>query len=98
MGVAGNQLNRNGVVSEMAYSDETLYVWLEYGRDLWGIQYRDSSRLADIVCNGHAIDCVQVREWDWGINPADQVSPVPTAKELGPILRDYVVANAEALA
>lgn len=82
----------------MAHNDDTLYVWLEHGRDLWGIQYSDDSRLADIVRNGRAIDCVQVRDWDWSLSPADQVSPVPTAKDLGPILRDYVIANAAALA
>lgn len=77
--------------------DGLTFVWLDHGRDLWGIKYRWGSRTADILHNRHAIDCVQVRDWDWSLDPSGQVSRVPTAKDLGPVLVEYITANAESV-
>jgi hypothetical protein len=61
----------------------------------WHIQYQDEARLADIYYRGHAIDCVQVRDWDWARNPSDQTSPIPDRHALWRELVDYVLANGE---
>lgn len=60
----------------------------------WSIQY-DGGRLADIYLWGSAVDCVQVRDWDWSRTVQD---PVTVSDDtLRRVLQEYVDANAGAL-
>ena len=61
----------------------------------WLIQYQDEARLADIYYMGRAIDCVQVRDWEWSLGPWEQTSPIPGRHELWRALVDYVLANGD---
>lgn len=81
------------------YDDGVLRVWVHESATgvLWGIQYVPGARLADIICAGHAVDCVQVRDWDWSEGPTGQLSRVPDARDLGPVLQAYIVENSAAL-
>jgi len=57
----------------------------------WLIEYTSGARLADIYFNGHAVDCVQVRDWDYAHGPMDQTSPIPSRKVLESELFSFVV-------
>lgn len=59
----------------------------------WLIEYTPGARLADIYFNGHAVDCVQVREWDFRYGPLDQPAPVPSRRVLESTLLTWVAEN-----
>ena len=47
-------------------------------------------RLADLISpDGVAVDCVQVRPWDFTRNPLDQDLHTVTAEDLAAALADY---------
>lgn len=64
----------------------------------WLIDYVPGNRLADIRYLGHVVDCVQVRGWDFASGPADQVSRVPSVREVEGFLVDWVAANGDSVA
>jgi hypothetical protein len=57
------------------------------------IEYVPGARLADIRYQGHVIDCVQVRAWEWERNPADQRSEVPSVTDLRRVLAEWHLDN-----
>lgn len=62
----------------------------------WLIEYTPGARLADIYFNGHSVDCVEVREWDWDYGVADQPAPVPSRARLHSVLVSWVADNGAA--
>jgi len=55
----------------------------------WLLEY-SGLRTADIYFNGHAVDCVQVRDWDFAYGPTDQPAPVPSRRVLESKLVSFV--------
>jgi hypothetical protein len=66
------------------------------GPNGWSIDYVRGARLADIRYMGHAVDCVQVREWDFSLS--EQTSHIPSDNLLGKILLDYFMEHGEGVA
>lgn len=60
------------------------------GHPFWSIDYRVGARTADIRYIGHAVDCVQVREWDHRLGYDSQTSDTPTHESLMRILAEWV--------
>jgi hypothetical protein len=65
------------------------------GHPFWSIDYHLGSRLADIRYIGHAVDCVQVRDWDWTLSPCDQTSDMPDHESLMRTLADWIAEHGQ---
>lgn len=60
------------------------------GHPHWSIDYRVGARVADVRYLGHAVDCVQVREWNFAYGPLDQTSAVPDQIDLMRVLSAWI--------
>lgn len=56
----------------------------------WLIEYAPGARTADIYFNGHAVDLVEVRAWDFALGYDAQPSPVPSRRVLESTLVSFV--------
>lgn len=55
----------------------------------WRVNYA-GGRTADIISpDGNAVDLVQVRPWDWELNPSEQVPHTVTAEDLASALAEW---------
>lgn len=59
----------------------------------WLIEYVPGARTADIYFNGHAVDLVEVRAWDFALGYDAQTAPIPSRRVLESTLLTWVVEN-----
>jgi hypothetical protein len=59
----------------------------------WLIEYVPGARTADIYYNGHAVDLVSVRDWDFALGYDAQTAPIPSHRQLESTLVSWVVEN-----